>query len=79
MLDIPKFENKADLFAFLIDKKSDLLAQKMNTIKFADGVDVSLESDLSMTWDKEKQHFVMDTECMAINHVIEVFKSLGVK
>ena len=44
MLDIPRFDNRADLFAFLIEKKSDLLAQKMNTVKFADGVGVSLET-----------------------------------
>ena len=45
MLKIPEFQNKADLFAFLIKEKSDLLAQKMNTVKFADGVGVSLEAD----------------------------------
>lgn len=45
MLKIPEFQNKADLFAFLIKEKSDLLAQKMNTVKFADGVGVSLEDD----------------------------------
>lgn len=43
MLKIPEFQNKADLFAFLIEKKTDLMAQKMNTVKFADGVGVSLE------------------------------------
>jgi hypothetical protein len=43
MLKIPEFKNKSELFAFLIEKKSDLMAQKMNTVKFADGVGVSLE------------------------------------
>ncbi len=46
MLKIPEFQNKEDLFAFLIDKKSDLMAQKMNTVKFADGVGVSLDADV---------------------------------
>jgi len=45
MLEIPKFEDKADLFAFLIEQKSTLIAQKMNTVKFADGVGVSLETE----------------------------------
>ena len=35
--------------------------------------------DLSMTWDKERQHYIMDTECMATDHVIEVFKALRSK
>lgn len=43
MLNIPQFENKKDLYSFLIENKSDLMAQKMNTVKFADGVDVILE------------------------------------
>jgi hypothetical protein len=43
MLKIPEFQNKVDLFAFLIEKKTDLMAQKMSTVKFADGVGVSLE------------------------------------
>jgi hypothetical protein len=51
MLKIPEFQNKEDLFAFLIEKKTDLMAQKMNTVKFADGVGVSLSSVIQPTED----------------------------
>lgn len=43
MLDIPQFDSKKDLYEFLIENKATLTAQKMNTVKFADGVGVSLE------------------------------------
>lgn len=48
MLEIPKFDSKKELYEFLIDKKSDLMAQKMNTVKFADGVGVSLKSEIEI-------------------------------
>lgn len=34
--------------------------------------------ELSMQWDKKEQHYIMDTECMATDHVIEVFKALKI-
>ena len=49
MLDIPKFETKSELYEFLIEQKSTLIAQKMNITKHADGVGVSLEADRGIT------------------------------
>jgi len=37
-LDIPNFETKKELFAFLIEKKDILIYQKKNSTKFADGI-----------------------------------------
>jgi len=37
-LDIPNFETKKELFAFLVDKKETLIAQKKSVVKFADGI-----------------------------------------
>lgn len=45
MLKIPEFDSKKELYDFLIEKKADLIAQKMNTTKHADGVGVSLKTD----------------------------------
>lgn len=41
MIDIPSFENKADLFDWLITNKSALLAQKKSAIKHADAISFS--------------------------------------
>lgn len=48
MLEIPKFDKKEELFDFLVKNKDTLIAQKMNTEKFADGV-----SNVSLTIDKD--------------------------
>ena len=37
-LEIPSFETKKELFAFLVEKKSELESQKKSAIKFADGI-----------------------------------------
>lgn len=31
---------------------------------------------LTMIWDEEKQVYIIDTECMATDHVIDVFKAV---
>jgi len=31
---------------------------------------------LTMKWDKETQRFILDSECMGIDTVIEIFKNL---
>lgn len=38
MLEIPKFDSKKELFDFLVENKQTLTAQKMNTVKFTDGI-----------------------------------------
>lgn len=40
-LEIPQFKNKADLFDFLVENKSTLMAQKMNAMKHADSLSTS--------------------------------------
>jgi hypothetical protein len=37
-LEIPNFQSKKDLYGFLVENKSTLIAQKKSVIKFADGV-----------------------------------------
>jgi len=45
-LDIPNFDTKKELFAFLVSNKETLITQKKSAIKFADGIGHTvLESD----------------------------------
>lgn len=37
-LEIPNFQNKKELFSFLVENKSTLTAQKKSVIKYADGI-----------------------------------------
>lgn len=37
-IEIPEFTNKSDLFKFLVENKSTLIAQKKAAIKYADGI-----------------------------------------